>query len=65
MPEEPQTLASDRETTPLPDLTAYLERFAAVSGCSRHLPHMRACAYDAGQPCRCREMMEMLYGKQS
>lgn len=50
--------------TPLSDPAAYVEGLAKAARCPRHLPHMRACAYRDGEPCRCREMMELIYGKQ-
>lgn len=52
------------QSTPLPDPASYLEGLASAARCPRHRPQMRACAYDAGKPCYCREMVELIYGKQ-
>ena len=47
-------MTGESKTTPPLDSDDWIERFASALPCPRHIPQMRACRYQNGEPCHCR-----------
>ena len=42
-------------------LDTAVEQFATASDCGRHIPQIRMCKYNGGEPCKCRTLAEQVF----